>query len=403
MQKHLFLSALCLSLIACAGPNQTAPSGPLTKEAYTKKFVELYKDYNKTSMKGSNVGAMVFGSGRALPMTNSAGPSAASQSLPGQLVALPSAGGPAPSAPQSVPPSASPSAMPPASPSISPEASAYMDEYYTQQAALMKTIMTGYIKAAAQMSLKLKALTPPAELASQHADLIEYFALTEELGAIMLKELDSKGAKSVFGSGSDAFKAKYKQQMDRIQVLTPKVQDTLYQFQIAAYRQERLALQQGSALDVEAYKTRMRELMPKLPNFMGGGMSGLAGLMPTTSGPPSEAQAKEALAKIKAESQKALDELGRLHPPADLEEQHTLLFATSKLSRTFMLRIMDISLSNLPQLQQGSPNTTAMMMAMFSDEEVISIMMDLSLFMQKSLELSAKLSTLLSPTPQPSV
>lgn len=66
-------------------------------------------------------------------------------------------------------------------------------------------------------------------------------------------------------------------------------------------------------------------------------MKRIAGLALDGSGSISE-RIKAGLTSIRSESQAALDQLARLHPPAEYEEAHTLVYAVFKLSRQATLQ-----------------------------------------------------------------
>lgn len=380
--NSLILSLVGLGLLSsCQAPGQVSAGAPLSREAYSKQFLSLYRDYAKASVQGNDLGLLASG---GLNSTSGA-PANSSNSLSPQSIISPLSFS-AVSAPSS---SSIPSMAPPAGPSGS-------DQIF-QQLELFKKMMDSSQKAMAQLTLKLKATTPPAELAEKHATLLEYMDLSQQLLGDLLAELNAKGAEGLRELSSDAFRAQLKTKYPRYLELAPKVRNILYEFELPAYHQERLSLEQGPELDAETYKTNLRSLLAKLPNLMGGS-NGMAPLMGILVGGMDPAHSKDTVSKFKTDSQQALDQLGHLHPPAAYAEAQTVIYATAKLNREIFIGIFD-RLSTA--LAEPGKNPLSFLSGMFTDEATVSLMMDLGIFMPKYIELTPELTGVkLPPIPE---
>lgn len=367
MRKDLLGTVFGLMLFtgACQAPGQaTNPDGSLTKQEYGRRFVTLYKDFNKSTSEGIKSSGMVLGAGQT----------SASTSLFGALVpgSVPtSANSPTPANP-----SASASAMPGASAGSAPPAQ------LKQQLEILKVTMKAAIQSATQLESKLKALKPPPELAEKHKDILEYFATTRDLAEAFVKDFEAGDLAAIAGQA-----ARYKDKTARLMLLQPQVFAALFEFSIETYRQDRLVLQQGGILNRSDYLVKMRSLMSRLPSASGGPETIFSNALLPRAGEPvvpadgAKIDFKARLKQVKLSLEQALQELAKIHPPADFEPGHTSIYAYTRLQAEVMGKMADILPSQIDTVQQ---NPLELITSLFSDSTLLDKLNDLPIFMPKA-------------------
>ncbi len=368
MRKDLVWTvfALMLAVSACQAPVQTTnPDGSLTKQEYSKRFVSLYKDFNKSNAESAKSSAKVLGTASSAPsgvllssfVPTSSGPTVtgASSSNPAQ-------------------PSASASAMP-------TNVSDALAALKTQIEAF-KVIFKAASASSVQMETRLKELKPPAEMTEKHNLALEFFGLTRELSESMLKDLDAGDPLLLM-----SFSTRYKDKTEKLTNLRPQVLDLLFDFSVETYRQDRLALQKGGRLSRNEYLLRMRSLLSKLPSYKGASETWLNELiMPHAV----SIGADHASSDVKSLFTKAVEklstvqlELSSLHPPEDFEAGHTAIYASTRLQIDVLSKAAK-AFGNQEAMAKSNEQALAIMMNLFSDVALLDQMMDLEVFMPKA-------------------
>lgn len=359
LKTRLFSFLLSLSLFsACQAPVQTTnPDGSLTKQEYGRRFVSLYKDFNKSAIEGVKSSGIVLGASQAsAPLLNVLVPA----SVPTTPSSSTPAAGTLPSASPASPASAVPSA---------------------QQLELMKALLQAGLKSSAQMETRLKALTPPPELAEKHTLLLDYFGSTRDFADSILKDLETSDPTALSG-----LEGKYKDKLERLKALQPQVMTALYEFNLDGYRQERVALQQGGMLSKSEYFLKMRSLISKLPSGTGDPSAALVeSLKPVSNTVDQKPDVKALMTQAKTSLEKTLGELASIHPPEAYEEGHTAIYASGRLNVDLMVK-MTTFLAGQGDLEQLAKNPLTLMTALLADVELLEKMNDLALFMPKSSE-----------------
>jgi hypothetical protein len=344
---------LLLTNLACQPSDQVGQAGSfLTQADYSQKLASLYQDYGKANLEGVNTQslALSFALGASQASLN---PTAAAQNSVN--IAIPSTLN-----------TAVKGFSAPASNSSATDLEQAKAALKVSQAEILKLAVEANLKAIQAIANKLKTITPPSEQAQNHALLLNYFDLTKTLVTAIQTEVDFSNQANT----SDAlkqFRDKHKTQMDELEALSPKVMEIFGAYKLAAYRQESLSKQAGPVLDANAYRAKVKTLLPKLS------ISSLVALSPTET------------------NVSILDSFAALHPPAELLDSHVTIYAALTLSQNIQNRLMDVIGKDFAgSLEQLKKNPLTLFSALFSDTELIVQLMDLMQFLpqtQKALEI----------------